>query len=265
MGRSLLSSASIVGILGIATYGVGLGLTIPACNLLVAEVNPERRGAALNLLNFSWSVGAVACPFLVGAALARNQVRILLYAVAAAMLLIGIIVARIQRGSDRSAAATASQVSQRGLGINWSDRSFAAFCGLFFLYVGVENAVGGWAASYAKHIAGSASTFAVMTSSFFYIALMLGRWLAPLSLQRWSEVKLARAGLLLACVGMLALVASVSMVGVVSGVSITGLGLSAVYPTVKSGPSRARRSVAYSLVASHHFGCLGSGSPAPVP
>jgi len=32
-----------VGLAGVACYGVGLGLTIPTCNLLVAEVNPANR------------------------------------------------------------------------------------------------------------------------------------------------------------------------------------------------------------------------------
>ena len=50
----------------------------PAANLLVAEVHPGRRGAALNLLNVSWSVGAVACPFLVAAAAKLHEIPLFL-------------------------------------------------------------------------------------------------------------------------------------------------------------------------------------------
>src|SRR5579864_4616325 len=39
----LLAGPRIVGILCIAVYGAGLGLAVPAANLLVAEVNPGRR------------------------------------------------------------------------------------------------------------------------------------------------------------------------------------------------------------------------------
>src|ERR1700691_3773772 len=68
----------ILGMICIAVYGVGLGLAIPAANLLVAEVNPLQRSAALNRLNFSWSAGAVACPFLVAAAARAPQLPLLL-------------------------------------------------------------------------------------------------------------------------------------------------------------------------------------------
>jgi len=227
---ALAANSHFFGILGITAYGIGLGLSIPACNLLVAEVNPERRSAALNLLNFSWSVGAVACPFLIGAAAARNEVPALLYTIAVAMLLIAAVVARMGGERKRFAASVPPALPRTVPTINWGDPVLVVFCGLFFLYVGVENAVGGWAASYAKHIAGPASTFAVMTSSFFYIALMVGRWLAPQLLRSLPEVKLARSGLVLACLGMLGLLASRTMTGVVSSVAVAGLGLSAVYP-----------------------------------
>src|SRR6202008_220879 len=68
MGASvaaLLAGSRLLGMGCIGGYGAGLGLAVPAANLLVAEVNPGRRSAALNLLTFSWSAGAVACPFLV--------------------------------------------------------------------------------------------------------------------------------------------------------------------------------------------------------
>ena len=64
----LLAGPKMMGILCIAASGGGMGLAVPAANLLVAEVNPGRRSATLNLLNFCWSAGAVACPFLVAAA-----------------------------------------------------------------------------------------------------------------------------------------------------------------------------------------------------
>src|SRR4051812_10191383 len=48
----------------VACYGVGLGVAIPACNLHVAAVNPDRRASALNTLNFIWTGGALAwAPF----------------------------------------------------------------------------------------------------------------------------------------------------------------------------------------------------------
>jgi len=225
---ALPANSRYAGISGIALYGIGLGLTIPSGNLLVAEVNPHRRGAALNLLNFSWSVGAVACPFLIGAALVRKELPVLLYSVAASMLFILALIVRMPAWRDY-VPGIATEEKQRELTTDRHDFSYVVFSGLFFLYVGIENAVGGWAASYAKHIA-AASPYTVMTPSFFYIALMAGRWLAPLWLRKMTETNVARAGLGCACLGMLGLVATRTMSGVIGSVVVTGFGLSAVYP-----------------------------------
>src|SRR5271167_745615 len=79
-----------LGIVCIALYGTGLGLAIPAANLLVADVNQFQRSAALNLLNFSWSLGAVACPFLVAAAARGHELPFLLACFAGLLFLVSL-------------------------------------------------------------------------------------------------------------------------------------------------------------------------------
>ena len=56
-----------LGIASLAASGAGLGIAVAPGNLMIAELNPEHRAAALNRLNFFWSTGAVSCPFLVAA------------------------------------------------------------------------------------------------------------------------------------------------------------------------------------------------------
>jgi FHS family glucose/mannose:H+ symporter-like MFS transporter len=121
---------------------------------------------------------------------------------------------------------------------NLSQRSFLVLSALFFLYVGTENAFGGWIASYAKSLGTSSLSLAVMTPSFFYAALMLGRWIASFVLQKLDEITTARAGLLLAAAGMAALVFSRTMPLVVASVSVAGFGMAAVYPITISLLSR---------------------------
>ena len=236
-------TSRLLGLTCIALYGIGLGLAIPAANLLVAEVNPDRRSAALNLLNFSWSTGAVACPFLVGAAARYHHIPFLLVAVAAFMLLVLLGIA-VMPSHILEPIATSS--GERPSPIDWSNPALLTLAALFFLYVGVENGFGGWIASYAKSLGSSPSALAVMTPSFFYSALMIGRWLAPLLLRTIDDVKLARAGLLMGCVGMTGLLLSRTLGGVIASVSVAGLGLAAVYPITISllsrefGPSASR-------------------------
>jgi fucose permease len=232
----LLVGSKLLGIACIAGLGVGLGLASPAANLLVAEVNPGRRSAALNLLNFSWSTGAVACPFLVAAAATSHQVPLLLAIVAGCAL---VVVLGIRAMPSTVQEPSIQQVAgPKRWALDWTQRSLPALLALFFLYVGTENSFGGWLASYASSLGSMSARSAVMTPSFFYAALMTGRWVAPLLLRRVDELQVARGGLLLACAGMAGLVASHTFWEVAASASVAGLGLSSVYPITISLLSR---------------------------
>src|ERR1019366_4465473 len=54
-----------LGMVSVAVYGLGLGFIIPTDNLMIAEIAPGSRAAAVSLLNFYWGVGAVLCSLLV--------------------------------------------------------------------------------------------------------------------------------------------------------------------------------------------------------
>lgn len=278
----LLAGPKMMGILCIAAYGSGLGLAVPAANLLVAEVNPGQRSATLNLLNFFWSAGSVACPFLVAAAANRHRVPLLLAAVAGFAVLVAVGIAAMPSYIVEPSAKDADK--NKGPAIPWKQGVVFFFGALFFLYVGLENGFGGWVASYAKSLGNLTPALAVMTPSFFYAALMLGRWLAPLLLRVTDEIRLVQAGLLIACAGMAGLVLSHGLRGVMVSASLAGLGLSYVYPITISlmsrefGPASSRiGSFMFTMsnlgggimpwmvgVSSNHFGTLKAGLAVPL-
>ena len=230
-------SSHLLGLVCIFCYGSGLGLAIPAANLLVAAINPERRAAALSLLNFSWSLGAVACPFVMAAAVKADELQLFLLLLAGLLflVLVGIAVMPLY---PLEAAAVAGNDGAGSPAVDWRGRSFFVLSGLFFLYVGVENAFGGWIASYAKSLGTLSPTSSVMMPSFFLAALMFGRWMAPLALRKINEIKTARAGLSIACLGMTGLLLSRTMPCVIGSVAFAGFGLAAVYPITISRLSR---------------------------
>jgi MFS transporter, FHS family, glucose/mannose:H+ symporter len=276
----LLAGPKAMGILCIATYGAGIGLAVPAANLLVAEVNPGRRSATLNLLNFCWSVGAVSCAFLVAAAVRNHFVPLLMAAVAGCGLLIAIGIAAMPASIVEPSVA---RDAGGGMKIPWRLSTLWVLAAVFFLYVGVENGFGGWVASYAKSLE-LTPALALMTPSFFHAALMLGRWVAPLLLRAIDEIRLAQAGVLVACSGMAGLLLSHGLRGVVASACFAGLGLSCVYPITISLLSREFGAVSSRIgslmffmsniggallpwivgVSSNHFNSLKAGLAGPL-
>jgi MFS transporter, FHS family, glucose/mannose:H+ symporter len=215
------------GLVFIALYGLGAGLAVPAANLAVAEVNPSHRSAELSRLNFFWSLGAVACPFLVAAAEAIHRTRLFLLIVSAFLMVVtAVIVAIPFDGTERTATITRESRSP----IEWRKRSLLILIGLFFLYVGTEVGFGGWIATFANGLKQVTPSVAVMSPSFFYLALMLGRWAAPFVLRRVDEIKVARLGVAIACAGMIGMIGSNAVIGIVVSGIVAGVGLSAVFP-----------------------------------
>lgn len=238
MGTSvalLLAGSKIQGIICIAGYGAGYGITVPAANLLVSEVNPVGRSAALNTLNFCWSLGAVLCPFLVAAADKSHHIGLLLAFIAGMALVIALGIALMPSSIVEPAG---SRMSGNAISVSWSDPMVFVIAAMFCVYVGTETAFGGWVASYAKSLGTLSLPIALLMPSCFYGCLMIGRWLAPLVLRAVDEIHLAKAGVLTACAGMMWLLFSHSLLTVAGSACLAGLGLSSVYPITISLLSR---------------------------
>ncbi len=223
----LMTAPEWLAIICIAAYGAGNGVAVPAANLMVADLNPNRRSATLNWLNFCWSVGAVSCPFLVAAAARSHHVPLFLIVVAGCSLAVALFftfVPIVEPAVIQTERIGVTALIQRRLTI------FLALAALFLLYVGTENGFGFWVASFAKSLGSLSPTVALMTPSFFYAALTAGRLIAPFLLRAVPEIKLVQVGLLLACAGMAGMIFSHELVGVIISACAAGLGLSSVYP-----------------------------------
>jgi fucose permease len=228
VGAGVLAEASwIVGLVSVCTYGFGLGLTIPTANLLIAELHSDRRAAALNLLNFSWGIGAVGCPFVVATLQRSQRTSLLLLGMTVCLALVAGSLGFIRMPVDTKANSPKAAASEPKI---WKNRLVPVLGSLFFIYVGTESSIGGWVASYARRVDAGSGTFWALTPSFFWGALLLGRALAPLILRHVRETTLATAGLVLASLGILVLLIANTMALVVVGASVAGFGLASVFP-----------------------------------
>jgi fucose permease len=225
----LLVGPKTLGIICIGASGAGQGLAVPAANLMVAEANPGRRSATLNWLNFSWSAGAVACPFLIATATKIQHIPLFLTAVAIFSVAVALGIALMPAHIVEPAAHLEKQTRVLPL-VRLRLTPFLMLAALFFLYVGTENGFGGWVASYSKSLGSLSPAMALATPSFFYAALMLGRSLAPFLLRNSNEIALVRAGLLIASAGTAGLLFASGLPGVLASACLAGLGLSFVYP-----------------------------------
>jgi fucose permease len=105
-----------------------------------------------------------------------------------------------------------------------------AFTLVGFLYVGVEASVSGWMMAYVRRLAGTHGMLPPLAVSFFWIALLTGRALAPALLRRMSEEQLLNISLLGAFVAVLLLIADRSPFAIIFTASACGLILGPIYP-----------------------------------
>jgi fucose permease len=210
-------------------YGAGLGLTIPATNLLVAEAAPDSRAAALSLLNLSWGIGAISGPPALVLSRGLRDADVFLFALAGALLMTAAILA--VRPAPIATAGAKPEQEHQTREIPPALRSRVAHFGAFlFVYVGTETSLSGWAAVYAQRVELLAAAMAIAAPSVFWGALLAGRGVAPLLLRRWSDSTLLTSGLLAATAGVAALLIAPSAVMLAVTLAAMGLGLSVVFP-----------------------------------
>jgi len=226
-----------IGLLSVFSSGFALGLTGPTVNLLVAEINSERRAAALNILNFAWALGAVAGPPLIALFARDGQLVRPLIGLAALLSGIAFLIAR-RSLADSSSGPNRPKPNpkdparfERSALRAWASPYALLTGGLIFIYVGTETAASGWIASYAQRLGVSASGFSTMTPSFFWAGLLIGRAAAPVVLRRVSEGVLVLISLFVAGAGLMVVLTGSNLMTISSGAGLTGLGLAAVFPT----------------------------------
>ena len=208
-------------------YGLGLGLAMTSNNMLAGRRHPKRMGAALALLNFSWSAGSVACPLL-AAQFLRHA------ACGTAFGLVGLLAlpfALLPLLADRDDLNPSPDSASAPSGIKEAT-TILYFALLAFLYVGMEAAVGSWMTTYTTRT--TAWTFAgsTLAVAVFWAALLVGRGLTPALLAWVAELRLYRASVVATIAGVTLLLAARSPATILAGSALTGLALAPVFPLI---------------------------------
>ena len=229
LGVAGLTSHTVFAALAAAfVFGFGYGMLTPGTNLYIAETGGARRASAVSLVNFTWGIGAVACPLLVSFALRGHHLSLFLWTITAAGSAVAL--ALFLAPWDRRSGAAEDFTRSEDEDYRKIPHVGFILAALFFIYVGAETSTGGWVAALAKRIANGVGTGYSFAPTFFYSGLLVGRGLAPLVLRKVRENNLALMALGLAACGMLVIQKASTLPVLDAGVSIAGLGLACIYP-----------------------------------
>jgi MFS transporter, FHS family, glucose/mannose:H+ symporter len=221
---ALNAPTHLLAVMATAAFGVGYGMVVPPTNLSAAEAGGA---GTVSLLNFAWCIGAVACSPLVLVALRNHFLSAFLWIVAFGAFVLAVCFLFVSFPEAHARPADASRsMSARAPVLGTT----IAVSVLFFIYVGTETSIGGWAAEDAKRLAGHATSLTTMAPLFFYAGLMLGRGVTYLVLRRIGEIRVVLAALCLVTLGVGVILAAHSPGTAIPGLAIAGLGCSSIYP-----------------------------------
>src|ERR1700739_1968967 len=177
--------------------GFGYGLANPANTLHSTQLPSKSTAAAVTFLNFSWSIGSVLCPFLVGALIPSIGLRYFSLSLAAFSLVFIALHFSVRAAPAPVNRPRATHPLAHWLALLRLPRAVPLLL-LFFLYVGTEVALGGWVAMFEKRMPGMGTLSLVIAPSVFYGSLLFGRGVSPLALRHRSQVLVSTVGLSLA-------------------------------------------------------------------
>ena len=235
-----------VSLVAFAINGVGIGLTLPAINMTILEMNPGKTASALSFLNFFWGVGAIFCkPFVDFSS--RGTDIVITTTVLAAPLMILAAVLFFQPTRIIAVEGSTSNESDDTIVPIWT-RPLAWGIALFNLvHVGFESGMGGWLTTYTGRLDDTPNVHWLSPTLLYFSFFVIGRGVAPILFRFLNENKMLLLGLLIVLAGIFVIVTTASFWILGIGAAVSGFGTSWLFPTNVSrftktfGPTATRR------------------------
>jgi FHS family glucose/mannose:H+ symporter-like MFS transporter len=218
----------VLAVPAIAILGLGLGLAMTSTSMMVGGLFRSRRGMALSLLNFCWSIGATLCPLAVARLHGHHSPASL--GIALCLVAAPFAALPLSRGLRAHGDAAATLATEQGTTVPLI-ALFAAAC---FLYVGIESAVGSWMTTLALRSSSWSYSRCSVATACFWGALLIGRGVAPGMLTFVSEQRLLRIAAFGATFGLVAIVAAPHPALLIAAATGTGFCLAPIFPLVLS-------------------------------
>ncbi len=236
-------------LLGFVINGLGIGLTLPAINMLVLELSPESTTASLNVLNFFWGFGAIVSQPFVDFLGRGTDILVPTGLLSGMLALIGVALALSPSGIEKKPLAIAED-ENGGLVPIWTTAVAWIIAAFNFIHVGFESAMGGWLKTYTQRLDPTATSL-FPPILIYFIFFVVGRGVAPVVFRFLDDNRMILVNLALTIVGV-ALLLSASTVGMLGiAAAIAGFGTSSIFPTNMSrftkafGPTASRRATPF--------------------
>lgn len=208
-------------------YGLGAGVLNAATNTLISGLSASGRGAALNLLGFSFSLGALAVPLLMSLTRGRFSSATVLYILAAtsAAILLSVLLQKFPAPTQAS-TPVGSLVKVLRHPLVW------LFGALLFFESCNENCMFVWVGKVSQDLLHSSAQRAELVLLGLSAALGAGRLFAVLWLRWIGDRNTVLLSAAITIAGAITVLSSTTFFGVAMGFCVIGLGLSAIFPTI---------------------------------
>ncbi len=226
---TLRGAALLVDLPALILLGFGVGQMLTSTNLLTARRFADRRSATLAAVNFTWSLGALLGPFLLGTLLSYARLGSILLGVGLCFA-----AALGSAALNSRPSQTVKAPSEHGaLDITKLNHpAFLYFALLLLLYGGVETSLSGWLTTFGTRYGVGTLRASSLCVTGLWAGITAGRGLTPTLLKRMEEGTLLYTALAAASLLTAVLARATGPVMIVALASLLGLALAPWFPLV---------------------------------
>lgn len=219
--------------------GLGIGILVSFGNYLIINMYEKERAKKLNILNFYYSIGAVAGPFIAGyiikygksisfaAGINRVWIYTYLVAIIGATVIFLLLITNDYSKLNKSNGKKSEEKTSEKWGVNVYIVAVA-----IFLYVMSEMTVNYWVVGYLQEKEGFSILSASKLLSVIWFFMMIGRFLSGKAVDYIKPEKYIIILGLIASMGVLNLAFPMNELTLWVAAAIIGIGYSGMYATI---------------------------------
>jgi fucose permease len=234
LGSAALGLAGGISVIPLFAYGLGLGITMTATNILAGtEASPIERASRLEMLNVFWPLGAACTPLALR--LAGHHAPPTAYLILAIGFALALPVLAVGRRN-----ATTPILQEESISTSTEPAHLMRLCLLALLAVGMESGLSNWIPTFATRFLTSASAGSLF-STVFWIGALTGRTVASLLLRRIRWIVFAVATCVLTIIAIVAVAFAQTRWMLFAGAFLCAFAITPVYPVVLARCMHLRR------------------------